>query len=160
MMAQNNHAVAERRAEKLEALVKKTNRDEEKAELGLLRRVLAHEPFREGALRTDLIERAESTLIPDPPPPPAVFLAAAALLAVLENDGRRLLSYHIISQVGYMVAAVGIGTAMAINGAVAHAACHIVYKGLREADAQIPAAATFVGEALAIERIEWHPDKA
>jgi multicomponent Na+:H+ antiporter subunit D len=50
--------------------------------------------------------------------------------AVLENDCRRLLAYHIVSQVGYMVAAVGIGTALAINGAVAHAFAHILYKGL------------------------------
>jgi multicomponent Na+:H+ antiporter subunit D len=50
--------------------------------------------------------------------------------AVLENDCRRLLAYHIISQVGYMVAAVGLGTNMAINGACAHAFAHILYKGL------------------------------
>ena len=50
--------------------------------------------------------------------------------AVLENDCRRLLAYHIISQVGYMVAAVGLGTQMAINGACAHAFAHILYKGL------------------------------
>ena len=50
--------------------------------------------------------------------------------AVLENDVRRLLAYHIISQVGYMVAGVGIGTEMAINGACAHAFAHILYKGL------------------------------
>jgi len=50
--------------------------------------------------------------------------------AVLENDSRRLLAYHIISQVGYMVAGCGIGTALAINGAVAHAFAHILYKGL------------------------------
>jgi multicomponent Na+:H+ antiporter subunit D len=50
--------------------------------------------------------------------------------AVLENDARRLLAYHIISQVGYMVAGVGIGTELAINGAVAHAFAHILYKGL------------------------------
>ncbi|MGY6502619.1 MAG: Na(+)/H(+) antiporter subunit D [Acidimicrobiales bacterium] len=50
--------------------------------------------------------------------------------AVLENDLRRLLSYHIVSQVGFMVAAVGIGTAAAVNGATAHAFAHILYKGL------------------------------
>lgn len=50
--------------------------------------------------------------------------------AVLENDCRRLLAYHIISQVGYMVAGVGLGTNMAINGACAHAFAHILYKGL------------------------------
>lgn len=54
----------------------------------------------------------------------------AVIMAVLETDGRRMLSYHIISQVGYMVAGVGIGTKMAINGAVAHAFCHIIYKAL------------------------------
>jgi multicomponent Na+:H+ antiporter subunit D len=50
--------------------------------------------------------------------------------AVLENDIRRLLAYHIISQVGYMVAGVGLGTALALNGASAHAFAHIFYKGL------------------------------
>ncbi len=50
--------------------------------------------------------------------------------AVLENDARRLLAYHIISQVGYMVCGVGIGTALAINGAAAHAFAHILYKAL------------------------------
>ena len=52
------------------------------------------------------------------------------VFAVLENDIRRLLAYHIISQVGYMVAAVGIGTEIAINGAVSHAFAHVIYKGL------------------------------
>ncbi|HEY5541828.1 MAG TPA: Na(+)/H(+) antiporter subunit D [Candidatus Binatia bacterium] len=52
------------------------------------------------------------------------------VFAVLENDIRRLLAYHIISQVGYMVAGVGLGTETAINGTTAHAFCHILYKGL------------------------------
>ncbi|MCX5802056.1 MAG: Na(+)/H(+) antiporter subunit D [Proteobacteria bacterium] len=50
--------------------------------------------------------------------------------AVIENDIRRVLAYHIISQVGYMVAGVGIGTEMAVNGACAHAFAHILYKAL------------------------------
>lgn len=50
--------------------------------------------------------------------------------AVLENDIRRLLAYHIISQVGYMVAGVGLGTPLALNGTTAHAFSHIFYKGL------------------------------
>ncbi len=52
------------------------------------------------------------------------------VFAVLANDIRGILAYHIISQVGYMVAGVGIGTAMAINGAVSHAFSHILYKAL------------------------------
>jgi len=50
--------------------------------------------------------------------------------AVVESDARRILAYHIVSQVGYMVCGIGIGTAMAVNGAVAHAYAHIIYKGL------------------------------
>ncbi len=50
--------------------------------------------------------------------------------AVLANDIRGILAYHIISQVGYMVAGVGIGTEMAINGTTAHAFSHILYKAL------------------------------
>ena len=50
--------------------------------------------------------------------------------AVLENDARRLLAYHIVSQVGYMVCGVGIGTTLALNGAAAHAFAHILYKAL------------------------------
>ncbi|EPR35348.1 NADH/Ubiquinone/plastoquinone (complex I) [Alkalidesulfovibrio alkalitolerans DSM 16529] len=52
------------------------------------------------------------------------------IYATMENNARRILSYHIVSQVGYMVAGIGIGTAMTINGAAAHAYAHILYKGL------------------------------
>ena len=50
--------------------------------------------------------------------------------AMLTNDIRRLLAYHIVSQVGYMVAGVGMGTLMALNGSSAHAYTHILYKAL------------------------------
>jgi multicomponent Na+:H+ antiporter subunit D len=59
-----------------------------------------------------------------------VMAVYGVVYAVLENDARKLLAYHIISQVGYMVAGVGLGTQMAINGACAHAFAHILYKGL------------------------------
>jgi multicomponent Na+:H+ antiporter subunit D len=52
------------------------------------------------------------------------------IYAMLENDIRRVQAYSIISQVGYMVTGVGIGTELAINGVVAHAFAHILYKGL------------------------------
>ncbi|ELZ84343.1 monovalent cation/H+ antiporter subunit D [Haloferax larsenii JCM 13917] len=52
------------------------------------------------------------------------------IYALLQNDMRRLLSYHIQSQVGYMVAGVGIGTALATAGAFAHVYNHILYKAL------------------------------
>ncbi|MBE0467525.1 MAG: Na(+)/H(+) antiporter subunit D, partial [Candidatus Desulforudis sp.] len=52
------------------------------------------------------------------------------IFAILENDTRRLLAYHIVSQVGFMVAGVGIGTDLALNGSTAHAYSHILYKAL------------------------------
>ena len=52
------------------------------------------------------------------------------LYALLENDMRRILAYSIVNQVGFMVVCCGIGTPLAINAAAAHAAVHIIYKGL------------------------------
>jgi multicomponent Na+:H+ antiporter subunit D len=60
----------------------------------------------------------------------AAMAVYGVVYAVLENDARRLLAYHIISQVGYMVCGVGIGTELALNGATAHAFAHILYKAL------------------------------
>jgi multicomponent Na+:H+ antiporter subunit D len=64
----------------------------------------------------------------------AIFCTAMTVYgvfyAVIENDMRRVLAYHIVSQVGYMVAGVGIGTDLALNGACSHAFAHILYKAL------------------------------
>lgn len=50
--------------------------------------------------------------------------------AVLEDDLRRVLSYSLINQLGFMITGIGIGTELAINGAVAHAFAHVMYKSL------------------------------
>lgn len=50
--------------------------------------------------------------------------------AVIENDLRRVLAYSMINQLGFMVCGVGIGTALALNGAVAHAFNDVIFKGL------------------------------
>ncbi len=50
--------------------------------------------------------------------------------AILENDMRRILAYSIINQVGFMVAGIGIGTDLSLNGTASHAFAHILYKGL------------------------------
>ncbi|MDZ7850879.1 MAG: Na(+)/H(+) antiporter subunit D [Halodesulfurarchaeum sp.] len=60
----------------------------------------------------------------------AAMAMIGVIYALLQNDMRRLLSYHIQSQVGYMVAGVGIGTALATAGAFAHVFNHILYKAL------------------------------
>lgn len=50
--------------------------------------------------------------------------------AVIENDLRRVLAYSMINQIGFMVCGIGLGTEMAINGAVAHAFNDVIFKGL------------------------------
>ena len=50
--------------------------------------------------------------------------------ALLQNDTRKLLSYHIISQVGYMIAGIGVGSALGVNGGIAHLVNNILYKSL------------------------------
>ena len=60
----------------------------------------------------------------------ALMALYGACYAIMENDMRKLLAHHIISQTGFMVAGAGIGTAMAMNGATAHAFCDILFKSL------------------------------
>ena len=52
------------------------------------------------------------------------------IYALMENDMRRILTYSIVNQVGFMVVGIGIGTALALNGAALHAFTHIIYKAL------------------------------
>lgn len=59
-----------------------------------------------------------------------VMALYGVVFALAENDLRRALTYSSVSQGGFMLAAIGVGTALAINGAVAHAFAHITYKGL------------------------------
>ena len=60
----------------------------------------------------------------------AVMTAFPIFFAVIENDLRRVLSYSLNNQLGFMVVGIGIGTEIAINGAAAHAFAHILYKSL------------------------------
>jgi multicomponent Na+:H+ antiporter subunit D len=60
----------------------------------------------------------------------AVMTCFPIFYAVLENDLRRVLGYSLVNQLGFMVCGIGIGTALAINGAVSHAFSHIIYKAL------------------------------
>ncbi|HIK81690.1 MAG TPA: Na(+)/H(+) antiporter subunit D, partial [Planctomycetes bacterium] len=50
--------------------------------------------------------------------------------AVIENDLRKVLSYSMINQIGFMVVGIGIGTELAINGAISHAFNDVLFKGL------------------------------
>lgn len=55
---------------------------------------------------------------------------AGVLMALIQHDLRRLLGYHAISQVGYMVLGLGTGTMMGMIGAIYHMMNHTVYKTL------------------------------
>ncbi|MCB9945016.1 MAG: Na(+)/H(+) antiporter subunit D [Geminicoccaceae bacterium] len=59
-----------------------------------------------------------------------VMTAFPIFYAVIENDLRRVLAYSLNNQLGFMVTGIGVGTELALNGTVAHAFCHILYKGL------------------------------
>lgn len=60
----------------------------------------------------------------------AAMTAFPIFYAVIENDMRKVLSYSLINQVGFMITGIGIGTALSLNGTVAHAFAHILYKAL------------------------------
>ncbi|MCY3963539.1 MAG: Na(+)/H(+) antiporter subunit D [Acidobacteria bacterium] len=60
----------------------------------------------------------------------ALMTAFPIFFAVIENDLRRVLAYSMTNQLGFMVVGIGIGTELAINGAVAHAFADILFKGL------------------------------
>ncbi len=60
----------------------------------------------------------------------AAMTAFPIFFAVIENDLRRVLSYSLNNQLGFMVVGIGVGTEMALNGTAAHAFAHILYKAL------------------------------
>lgn len=60
----------------------------------------------------------------------ATMTAFPIFYAVIENDLRRVLSYSLNNQLGFMVVGIGIGTEMSLNGTAAHAFAHILYKAL------------------------------
>ena len=59
-----------------------------------------------------------------------VMTAFPIFYAVIENDLRRVLAYSVNNQLGFMVVGIGIGTDLALNGAVAHAFADILFKAL------------------------------
>ena len=60
----------------------------------------------------------------------ATMTAFPIFYAVIENDLRRVLAYSLNNQLGFMVVGIGIGSELALNGAVAHAFADIMYKAL------------------------------
>lgn len=58
----------------------------------------------------------------------AVTVISAVYMAMIQHDMRRLLSYHAVSQVGYMVLGIATGSALGIAGGVFHMFNHAIYK--------------------------------
>ena len=60
----------------------------------------------------------------------AVSMMAGVLLAFSQWDFKRLLAYHSISQMGYIVLGLGLGTPLGILGGLFHLMNHTVFKSL------------------------------
>jgi formate hydrogenlyase subunit 3/multisubunit Na+/H+ antiporter MnhD subunit len=58
----------------------------------------------------------------------AVTIIGAVLMALIQHDLKVLLSYHAISQVGYMVLGIGTGIPVGIAGGIFHMLNHAIYK--------------------------------
>ncbi|MDZ7620233.1 MAG: proton-conducting transporter membrane subunit [Patescibacteria group bacterium] len=52
------------------------------------------------------------------------------VMALRQTTARRLLSYHLVSQVGYMLVGIGLGTELGIAAGVSHMMNHVQYKAL------------------------------
>jgi len=57
-----------------------------------------------------------------------VTVITAVMMALIQHNGRRLLGYHAVSQVGYMIMGVGSGSALAFAGGLFHLLNNAIYK--------------------------------
>ena len=58
----------------------------------------------------------------------AITVITAVMMAMNQHNGRRLLGYHAVSQVGYMIIGVGSGHVLAFAGGLFHLINHTIYK--------------------------------
>jgi formate hydrogenlyase subunit 3/multisubunit Na+/H+ antiporter MnhD subunit len=58
----------------------------------------------------------------------ALTVITAVMMAMIQHNGRRLLGYHAVSQVGYMIMGVGSGSVLAFAGGLFHMINHTIYK--------------------------------
>ncbi|MFH1470428.1 MAG: proton-conducting transporter membrane subunit, partial [Candidatus Micrarchaeota archaeon] len=59
-----------------------------------------------------------------------VTMLVGVLMAMVQTDFKRMLSYHAISQLGYMVLAAGLGSMLGMTGCLFHVVNHVFYKGM------------------------------
>ncbi len=58
----------------------------------------------------------------------AITIIAAVMMALIQHDLKRLLGYHAVSQVGYMLLGIGTGNPIGIAGGLFHMLNHAIYK--------------------------------
>jgi len=58
----------------------------------------------------------------------ALTVITAVMMALVQHNGRKLLGYHAVSQVGYMVLGIGTGTPIGIIGGIFHMLNNAIYK--------------------------------
>ncbi len=58
----------------------------------------------------------------------AISIVFAVMMALIQKDFKRLLSYHAVSQVGYMILGIGTGTAIGAVGGIYHMINNVMYK--------------------------------
>ncbi len=58
----------------------------------------------------------------------SITIVAAVMMALIQHDLKRLLGYHAVSQVGYMVLGIGTGNPIGIAGGLFHMLNHAIYK--------------------------------
>lgn len=58
----------------------------------------------------------------------SITIVLAVIIALVQHDMKRLLGYHAVSQVGYMVLGIGTGNPIGIAGGIFHMMNHAVYK--------------------------------
>ncbi|MDP2173021.1 MAG: proton-conducting transporter membrane subunit [Candidatus Cloacimonadaceae bacterium] len=59
----------------------------------------------------------------------SVTIIAAVMMALVQHNYKRLLGYHAVSQVGYMVTGLALGTPLGIAAGLFHMVNHAIYKG-------------------------------
>jgi multicomponent Na+:H+ antiporter subunit D len=81
------------------------------------------------------IFRTQTLLFPSGDGASTILLVAAALTmligvlgAIAQNDVKRILSFHIVSQIGYMILGLGLFTVAGVAGAIFYVVHHIVVK--------------------------------
>jgi len=60
----------------------------------------------------------------------AATILGAVMMAMVQHDLKKLLSFHAVSQVGYMVLGIGTGVPIGIVGGLFHMVNHAIYKSL------------------------------